>query len=67
MDRLTDLDGAVVRLLLTRDHAEQSGFSGAVGTDHADDAAGRQFECQIVDQQIVAKAFGQMIKVDNVL
>ena len=31
--------GAAVRLFLADQHAEQGGFAGAVGADHADDAA----------------------------
>ena len=52
---------------LSGDHAEQRGLTGAVRTDHADNAARRQFEGEVVDQQIVAKALGQVVKIDNVL
>ena len=67
MHRLADLDGAFVGLFLPGDHAEQRGLAGAVRADHADDAARRQFEGQIIDQQIVAKALGQVVEIDHVL
>ena len=67
LHRLADLDRARVRLLLPGDHAEQRGLAGAVRTDHADDAAGRQLEGEIVDQQLVAVALGEALEVDDVL
>src|SRR6202035_3402988 len=67
MHALADRDGALVRFLLPGDHPEQRGLAGAVGTDHADDAAGRQLEGEIVDQKPVAKPFGQAFEVDHVL
>ena len=67
MHRLADLDRAAVRLLLPGDHAEQRRLAGAVRTDDADDAAGRQLEGQIVDQEIVAEAFSQVLEIDDVL
>ena len=59
LHRLADLDRARVRLVLPGDHAEQRGLAGAVRADDADDAAGRQLEGEIVDQQIVAEALPQ--------
>ena len=35
------------------------------GGDH--DAAGRQFECEIIDQKPVAKTLGQAVEIDHVL
>ena len=67
MHRLADLDRALVGLFLAGDHAEQRRLAGAVRPDDADDAAGRQLEGQIVDQKIVAKAFAQVLEVDDVL
>src|SRR6202011_2985108 len=49
MHALADRDGALVRLVLPGDHAEQRGLAGAVGADHADNAAGRQLEGEVVD------------------
>src|SRR6266568_1603539 len=66
LDRLADADCSGVGLLLAGDHAEQRGLSGAVGADHPDDAARRQFEAQILDQQIVAIALGEPVGVDDV-
>ena len=41
---------------------EQRRLAGAVGADDADDAAGRQRERQIVDQQPVAVALAQLLR-----
>src|SRR5690348_14027824 len=65
--RFTDLDRALIRFLLRGDHPEQRGLAGAVRTDHADDAAGRQLESQFVDEKIVAETFADIVKVDHVL
>ena len=67
MHRLADLDGAAVGLFLAGDHAEQRGLAGAVRPDDADDAARRQLEGEIVDQEIVAEALAQVVEVDDVL
>src|SRR6202046_4714069 len=67
MHRLADLDRAVVGLLLARDHAEQSGLAGAVRSDDADDAARRQLEGEIVDQQVVAESLIEILEIDHVL
>src|SRR6202158_2048104 len=66
LDRLADADFSGVGLLRAGDHAEQRGLASAVGADHADDAARRQFEAQVLDQQIVAVALGQTVGVDDV-
>jgi hypothetical protein len=47
---------AAVGLLLAGDHAEQRRLAGAVRADDADDAARRQLEAEVVDQQPVAEA-----------
>ena len=68
MHAFADRDRALVRLLLSRDHPEQRGLAGAVGADHADDAARRQLEAEIVDQKpVVAKPFGEPLEIDHVL
>src|SRR5271169_1446341 len=67
MHRLADLDRAFVGLLLLGDHAEQSGLAGAIRADDADNAASRQLEGEIVDQQIVAEALGEVGEVDDIL
>src|SRR6202011_3551625 len=63
MHALADGDGALVRLVLSGDHPEQRGLTGAVGADHADDAARRQFEGEIVDQEAIAKTFGEAFEI----
>src|SRR6185437_14624498 len=67
MHGFADGDAAVIRLVLIGDHAEQRGLAGAVRADDADDAAGRQLKRQIVDQQVVAKTFAQILEGDDVL
>jgi hypothetical protein len=57
LHRLADGDRARIGLLLPGDHPEQRGLAGAVGPDDADNAARRQLERQVVDQQPVAKPF----------
>ena len=51
LDRRADLQLAVVRLLLAHEHAEQRRLAGAVGADDADDAAGRQAEVHVLEDQ----------------
>jgi hypothetical protein len=46
----TFFDRSLVRLILPDDHAKQRRLAGPVRADHADDAARRQLEGQIVDQ-----------------
>ena len=55
----------MVGLVLADDHAEQGGLAGAVRADHADDAARRQLEGEIVDQEVLAEPFLQMIGLDH--
>src|SRR5882757_10414467 len=52
VNRLADRDRALVGLLLRSDHAEQGRLAGAIRPDHPDDAAGRQLEGEVVDQEI---------------
>ncbi len=49
------------------DHAEQRGLAGAVRPDDADDAARRQLEGEIVDQEVVAESLVEMLEIDHVL
>ena len=56
-----------VRLLLPDDHPEQRGLASPVRTDDADDAARRQLEGEVVDQQIVAERLGEPFEIDDVL
>src|SRR5271169_5571016 len=67
MHALADRDRAAVGLLLFGDHPEQGGLAGAVRTDHADNAARRQLEGEIVDQEAVAISLGQALEIDHVL
>ena len=65
LDGLADAQRAAVGLLLADDHPEQRRLAGAVGADHADDAAGRQRERQVLDQQPVAEALAQALGLDD--
>ena len=56
-----------VRPFLSGDHSEQRGFTGAVRTNHTDDAAARQREVQFLDQQVVAVALAEMPRLDHQL
>lgn len=65
--RGADLDFAAVGLLAARDHLEERGLAGAVRTDHADDGAGGDAERQVVDEQAVAEALGNVVELDHVV
>src|SRR6185295_1129602 len=45
----------------------QRGLAGAVGADHADDAARRQLESEILDQHALAETLAEPFEVDDVL
>ena len=65
LHRVADAERARVRLLLARDHAEERRLAGAVRPDHADDAAGRQRERQVLDEQPVAEALRDVVGLDD--
>ena len=65
LHRLAQGDRALVGLLLTGQHAEQRRLARAVRTDHADDAAGRDGEVQVLDQQLVAHRLLQADDLDH--
>ena len=67
LDRGADGEAARVGLLLADDHAEQGGLAGAVGADDAHDAAGREEERQVVDEQPVAVALDHARRVDHLV
>ena len=51
--------------LLAGDHLEQRRLARAVGADHADDAARRQGEGQVLEQQLVAIGLGDVLDLDD--
>src|SRR5262245_60635509 len=65
LHRLADADRAVIGLVLADDHPEQRGLAGAVRPNHADNAARRQLEGEVVDQQLFAEAFVQLLGFDH--
>ena len=62
---LAEPQRAAVGLLLPGDHPEQRRLAGAVRADDADDAAARQREVDVVDQQQVAVALAQAARFDD--
>src|SRR5262249_1324520 len=67
LDRLADLDRAVVRPVLSGDHAKQRGLAGAVRPDHPYDAARGKLEGEFVDQEVVPEPLLEPLEIDNVL
>src|SRR5262249_53210358 len=65
--RIRGPEAALCGGFLRGDHAKQRGLAGTVGTDDADDAAGRQLEGEVVDEKVVTEPFGQVLEVDDVL
>ena len=65
LHRLADAELAVVGLLLAGDHLEERRLAGAVRPDHADDAAGRERERQVLDEQPVAEALDDVLGLDD--
>ena len=64
---LAEFDLAAVGLLFACNHAEQRGFTRAVGADDADDGACWHFETQVVDQHTVAERFADIGKFDDLV
>src|SRR3546814_3028760 len=65
VDRLAHLEGAAVGLLLAGDHPEQRRLAGAVRTDHADDAGGRELEGEVLYEEAVAVALRHVVGLDH--
>src|SRR5690606_16214327 len=65
VDRRAHVDRAGVRLFQSRDHLEQRRLACAVGADDADDRARRHDEAQVVDQQAVAEALGDVLELHD--
>ena len=60
--RRADADLAGIGCFGAGEHAEQRGLAGAVRADDADDAAARQVEAEVVDQQPLAVALAQALR-----
>ena len=65
VDGRADVDLAAVGLFLPGDQLEQGRLAGAVGPDHADDAARRQREREVFEQQLVAVGLGDALDLDD--
>src|SRR6185503_8608643 len=62
---LTESQRARVRAFLPGDHAEQGGLPRSIRSDHADDAAARQREREIVHQQQIAVRLPHAARFDD--
>src|SRR3546814_4932965 len=60
-----DADFAAVRLFRPGDKLEQRGLARAVRPDHADDAARRKAEAQVLEQQLVAIGLAEVLRLDH--
>src|SRR5690606_14241623 len=58
---LADFQRAAIWLFLTGEHSDESGLARTVRPDHTDNAARRQLEGKIVDQQTITKALGDAV------
>src|SRR5207247_1535486 len=65
LDGLADPEAATIGLLLPGDHAEKRRLASAVGSDDPDDAAGRQPETQLLDQEVVAETLAHPLGLDD--
>ena len=65
LDGFADAQFARIGLLRARQHAEQRGLARAVRSDDADDAAARQVEAQILDEQFVPEALAEVQGLDH--
>ena len=62
---VAEREGTVIGRFLPGHHMAERRLTGAVGTDHADDGARRNFKAQIVDQHPVVEPFAQMLGLDD--
>src|SRR5205085_11779383 len=67
MHRFADGDRPRVALLASAAHAKERRLAGAVRADDADDRARRYLERQLVDQQAIAIALGDVFELDNIM
>src|SRR5437773_6808889 len=65
LHRLAHHQRAAVRLLLAGNEAEQRRLPGSVRTDDPDDATARQREGEVVEQQAIAIALAELVRVDD--
>ncbi len=63
--RAAHFDGARIGLLLIEHHLEECRLPSAVGSDDTDDATRRQEERQILDEQAIIEALGEMARVHD--
>src|SRR5918995_5351975 len=65
LNGFANLERSSIWLFHTRDHAEQRRLARAVRADHADDAAARKGEAQVIHQEVVAVALLQTPCLDH--
>src|SRR5687767_9507362 len=63
--RLADAERPAVGLLLARDHAEERRLAGTVRPDDPDDAASREREREVVEQELVAVALPDRLRLHD--
>ena len=64
---LTHSEGALVSLLHTHNHAEESRLTCTVRTDDTHDAVRWQHKFQVLKQQLLAKSLAHALCVDNLV
>jgi hypothetical protein len=64
-DRRPDGQRARQRLEIARDQLEEGALAAAVGSDDADDSAAGQVEADILEEQPVAEAHGELLGLDD--
>src|SRR2546428_4257115 len=65
LDRLADAQRPCVDLLLSSDEPEECGLARAVRADDADDAAAREREAQVIEQELVAVRLADALRFDD--
>jgi len=58
LDRLAECECPAIGLDLAGDHFKEGGLARSVGTDHTDNATGREIEAEVFIQYLVAVGFG---------
>ena len=63
----THADGPGVGLLLAHEHPEERRLAGAVRTDDPHDAARRQPEREVLEEQLVTEALREVLRIDHLV
>ncbi len=60
-----DLDRSGVRVLVAREHLDEGGFAGAVGSGEAITLAGIELHRDVLEEDLRAKALGDFLEQDH--